>query len=343
VVSFWALRKDWFATVEGIPQGYFVAFYFLLGWFSLATFFAVIFHSFEIGYWRRVRRKNKPVNWSRREFFSRAAGGAVIGLSTGGAALGWYESQHMLTVKRVDVSLDNYPLDAAPLHIVQVSDLHIGAFLDDKHVMNIVNRVNELKPDLVALTGDSVDGPAGQIRATRLLALMRSRYGTFYVTGNHEYYWGAEKWCEYYQSLGLNVLLNEHRVIEHEGARVLIGGIPDHHAHRHSNTHRADAEKSLVGAPEVHAKILLAHQPSSYKMAKEAGYDLQLSGHTHGGQFFPLTLLVPLFQPFVKGLHRTGAMQIYVNSGAGYWGPANRLGVAPEVTSIHVGSARGVA
>jgi predicted MPP superfamily phosphohydrolase len=155
----------------------------------------------------------------------------------------------------------------------------------------------------------------------------------FYVTGNHEYYWRASEWVAALQSHGLVFLKNEHRVIERDGARLVIAGVTDPVGR---DTHKQDPPRALANAPEDAVKILLSHRPQTTKIANELGVDLQLSGHTHGGQFFPFNLLIRHFQPVVAGLHRVGRMWLYVNRGTGYWGPPSRLAVGGEVTVIQL-------
>jgi hypothetical protein len=156
------------------------------------------------------------------------------------------------------------------------------------------------------------------------------------VTGNHEYYWGAEAWCAAVEALGLRVLLNRHVVLHHDEAPLVLAGVTDPTAARHVPAHASDVDAALVGAPSGVLRLLLAHQPRSIYAAAAAGVDLQLSGHTHGGQFFPMNLLVHLVQPYVAGLALHERTWIYVSRGTGYWGPPNRLGSPSEVTLLRL-------
>ena len=202
----------------------------------------------------------------------------------------------------------------------------------------IVNAVNALKPDLIAVTGDIVDGPVRELEAhTAPLAGLRSRHGAFFVTGNHEYYSGANAWMAEFARLGLRVLLNEHKVIEHQGASLVIAGVTDFGSHRFNPSHRSDPRIALAGAPMgASVRILLAHQPRSAPAAASAGFDLQLSGHTHGGQFWPWNLFVRFQQPFTAGLHRLNRLWIYVSRGTGYWAIPNRFGAPSEITLLRL-------
>jgi predicted MPP superfamily phosphohydrolase len=190
---------------------------------------------------------------------------------------------------------------------------------------------------MVAITGDLVDGSVGDLSThTAPLAALASRHGTYVVTGNHEYYSGAPAWIRELRRLGTRVLLNEHVVLEHEGARIAVAGVTDYSAHHFDAAQRSDPRAAAAGAPSDAVKLLLAHQPRSAPSAAEAGYDLQLSGHTHGGQFWPWNLFVRLQQPFTAGLNRLGRMWVYINRGTGYWGPPMRFGIPSEITLIRL-------
>jgi predicted MPP superfamily phosphohydrolase len=198
--------------------------------------------------------------------------------------------------------------------------------------------VNGLQADLIAVTGDLVDGDVAHLAGhTAPLAELSSRHGTFFVTGNHEYYSGERAWTEELERLGLRVLKNEHVVLKHNGASLVLAGVTDVSAHHFDPKQRSDPKGALAGAPsEAAARILLAHQPSSAPAAAQAGFDLQLSGHTHGGQFWPWNYFIKYFQPFAQGLHRLKDLWVYVNRGTGYWGPPTRFGVPSEITRIRL-------
>lgn len=240
------------------------------------------------------------------------------------------------SVRKVEIPLNNLPAEFDGFKIVQISDLHVGPTIGHDYTQNVVNIANDLKPDLIALTGDFVDGTVedlmGDLAPIRQLC---ATHGSFFVTGNHEYYWNATAWMAAFRTLGANVLANEHRLIKHNGADILLAGITDYSMRgRGGSVHASDPVKALEGAPPNLVKILLAHQPASYQAAHEAGFDLQLSGHTHAGQYFPFNFFIRFFQRFYKGLNRYEGMWIYVNSGTGYWGPPLRTGVPSEITLI---------
>jgi hypothetical protein len=222
--------------------------------------------------------------------------------------------------------------------IVQISDIHIGSTIKREYLAAIVDAVNDLEPDLIAVTGDLVDGSVGQLaRHTAPMAGLAARHGAYFVTGNHEYYSGAGAWVAELRRLGLSVLLNEHVVLRHAGAAVVVAGVTDYGAHHFDAAHRSDPAAALAGAPtDAAVKVLLAHQPRSAFAAAPAGYHLQLSGHTHGGQFLPWNFFVRLQQPFTAGLHRLDALWVYVSRGTGYWGPPKRLGAPSEITRLRL-------
>jgi uncharacterized protein len=222
--------------------------------------------------------------------------------------------------------------------IAQISDVHVGPTIKRGFVEGIVRRVNDLNADLIAVTGDLVDGSVQQLSVhTAPLAGLAARHGAFFVTGNHEYYSGERAWTAEIRRLGMHVLKNEHVVLKHDGASLVLAGVTDYSAHHFDPAQRSDPAAALSGAPaDAGAKILLAHQPSSASAAAKAGFDVQISGHTHGGQFWPWNLFVHFFQPFTGGLHRLKNLWIYVSRGTGYWGPPNRFGVPSEITRIRL-------
>jgi predicted MPP superfamily phosphohydrolase len=251
---------------------------------------------------------------------------------------GFVNARRRARVKHVDVPIANLP---APLHgfsIAQISDVHVGATIKRAYLDGIVDAVNELEADMIAVTGDLVDGSVRQLaRHTEPLARLSARHGAFFVTGNHEYYSGAHAWVDEVRRLGLSVLMNEHVVLEHEGEAVVVAGVTDYGAHHFDPAHRSDPEAAIAGAPsDAGVRVLLAHQPRSAFAAGPAGFDLQLSGHTHGGQIFPWMFLVRLQQPFTAGLHRLGKLWVYISRGTGYWGPPKRLGAPSEITFLRL-------
>jgi len=252
--------------------------------------------------------------------------------------IGLFNARRRARVVTIEVPIDDLPAALDGFTIVQISDIHVGPTIKRRYVDAIVDAVNRLKPDLIAVTGDVVDGSVPQLtQHTQPLSRLSARHGAFLVTGNHEYYAGADAWIDEFRRLGLNVLLNEHVVVEHDGARAVIAGVTDYSAGHHDPLHRSDPMAAIAGAPgDVLIKVLLAHQPRSAEAAAEAGFTLQLSGHTHGGQFFPWNFFVRFQQPFTAGLARLNGLWVYTSRGTGYWGPPKRLGAPSEITRVRL-------
>ena len=235
-------------------------------------------------------------------------------------------------IRNVSIPIANLPEELEGYRIVQWSDVHVGPTIQRRFVQSLVDRTNALRPDAVAITGDFVDGPLDALREhVAPLRDLRAKDGLFYVTGNHEYYWRAGEWCPALQELGLDFLKNEHRVVTRGAARIVFSGVTDPVGR---DSHRQDPDAALAGAPADAVKVLLSHRPQTAADASRLGVDLQLSGHTHGGQFFPFNLVIKRFQPIVAGLHRVGRTWLYVNRGTGYWGPPSRLAVGGEITVL---------
>jgi predicted MPP superfamily phosphohydrolase len=289
-------------------------------------------------------------------------------------ALGFLNARRTPAVVRVDVPIAGLPTALHGFTLAQISDVHVGPTIKAAFLQRIVAKVNTLGADVVAITGDLVDGKVAELAAhVAPLAGLQSRHGTFFVTGNHEYYSGAHAWIAELRRLGLKVLMNEHVVLYHSRllgadthfaavqstapsgraiglanlgsdpknlqtvAPLVLAGVNDFTAHHFDPTHRSDPALALLGAPaSALVRILLAHQPRSAQAALEAGFDLQLSGHTHGGQFWPWNLFVPLQQPFTKGLNRLQSLWVYTSRGTGYWGPPKRFGAPSEITLLRL-------
>ena len=263
--------------------------------------------------------------------------GGVLGLAGLFTLVGYVNARRLARVVRVDVPLANLPPALEGFTIVQLSDIHIGPTIKREYVRAIVERVNRLDADLVAITGDVVDGGVEALREHAApLGGLRSRHGSYVVTGNHEYYSGAAAWMREFERIGLRGLHNRHTVIDHGGARLVLAGVTDYSAAAFDAAQASDPAAALAGSPPGLPRILLAHQPRSARAAAAAGFDLQLSGHTHGGQFWPWNHLVRLQQPFTAGLHRLGRLTIYTSRGTGYWGPPKRFGAPSEITLLRL-------
>jgi uncharacterized protein len=259
--------------------------------------------------------------------------------------LGFWNARRTAAVVRVDVPVASLPAALHGFTMAQITDIHVGPTIKTIYLQRIVDRVNSLGAHMVAITGDLVDGSVADLgHHIAPLAQLQSRHGTFFVTGNHEYYSGAHSWIAALRQLDIRVLMNEHVVIHHSDdaqypttAAMVVAGVADYSAHHFDESHRSDPHAAIHQAP-VHAafKLLLAHQPRSAAAAEQAGFDLQLSGHTHGGQFWPWGYFVRFQQPFTAGLHKLGALWVYTSRGTGYWGPPKRFGAPSEITLLRL-------
>jgi predicted MPP superfamily phosphohydrolase len=326
---FWLLPKGWH-----VPEG-------RGAWSVLAPWITMGFFS-----WLLVLTLARDVSVAGAAVFTsgealdawiRDSAAGVMALTPLITLIGYFMARRTARVVKVDVPLAGLPAGLEGFTIAQISDIHVGPTIKRAYVAAIVERVNRLEADVVAITGDLVDGSVGELaHHTEPLAWLESRHGTYIVTGNHEYYSGAHAWIRELRRLGANVLLNEHVVIERDGAVLALAGVTDYSAHYFDASHRSDPGTALAGAPLHSVKVLLAHQPRSAAAALDAGVHLQLSGHTHGGQFWPWNLFVRLQQPFTAGLERLGLMWIYISRGTGYWGPPMRFGIPSEITHIRL-------
>jgi predicted MPP superfamily phosphohydrolase len=254
--------------------------------------------------------------------------------------LGFVNARRTAAVVRVDVSVVDLPPALDGFRIAQISDVHVGPTIRRPYVEAVVEAVNKLDADLVAITGDLVDGSVRDLAEhVAPLAGLRSREGSFFVTGNHEYYSGAAAWVGELRRLGITVLMNEHVVLRRGEAAVVVAGVTDFNAGHFDRAEASDPKRALAGSPPAALRLLLAHQPRSAEAAEAAGFDLQLSGHTHGGQFLPWNFLVRLQQPFTAGLRRWRRMWVYTSRGTGYWGPPKRFGAPSEITLLRLVSA----
>lgn len=232
------------------------------------------------------------------------------------------------------IPIQNLPPELEGYSIIHLSDLHVGPEVRSEFVEKIVQQTLSLKADIVVMTGDMVDGSIQQYKnATKSFSKLTQKWQVLYVTGNHEYYKDGELWIEHFTSMGLQPLLNQHTVIEKHDKKILFAGIVDPAVKMISPQMQPSLTQALKSAPGGHVKILLAHQPKAAIKAV-SHFDLQLSGHTHGGQFFPWIYVIRLFQKFPKGLIKYGSLWVYVNVGTGYWGPRLRVGTRSEIALL---------
>ncbi len=261
-------------------------------------------------------------------------GALSLALSLGAYAL--WNGQRPVHVRRVTVRLKKWPASLDGMKLVQLSDIHIGPMLGREWLQRLVSQVNALDADLVAITGDLVDGSVSDLgEHVEPLRELYSRLGTYFVTGNHEYYSGVTEWCDFLDGLGIHVLRNRHVALTIGEGKFELAGVDDHASH-HFPGEGADLQAALRGRDTSLPVILLAHQPVVMHDAAAHGIDLQLSGHTHGGRLWPFRYLVYLQQPVAHGLfqHELGDLQLYVSAGTGFWGPPMRLGTRAEITLL---------
>jgi predicted MPP superfamily phosphohydrolase len=256
----------------------------------------------------------------------------------GAGVFGLWRARQGPRIARVEIRLARWPAALDGLRIAQISDVHIGSQLRAAFAAEVVARANALAPDLIAITGDLVDGSLDSLAAeVAPFAELRAPHGVFFVTGNHDHYSGDLLWAAHLEQLGMRVLRNRHVTLEHGGARFVLAGVDDHRGGLRGSSE--DLPRALEGRDARLAVVLLAHDPNSFAQASRLGVDLQLSGHTHGGQIWPFHYLVRLVTPWVAGLHAQGPAQLYVSRGTGFWGPPMRLGAPAEITEITLRSA----
>jgi uncharacterized protein len=281
---------------------------------------------------RKLALPETPANPERRVLLARALAVGVGGLVAGLSAVGVRSAIAGLRVKDVPVRIPNLPPALAGLRLVQISDVHIGPLLQKEWVEGVVERVRALRPDLVAITGDLVDGTVEELRehVAPLSRLSEAPRGVYFTTGNHEYYSGVDDWLRYLPKLGIRPLANERLEV---APGLDLAGI-------HDPTGRGRYAPDLAGALEgrdaAKPVVLLAHQPRQFREAARHGVSLTLSGHTHGGQIWPFSWLVALVQPYIAGLHRLGDSQLYVSRGTGFWGPPMRVFAPAEITLLRL-------
>ncbi|MCX4628021.1 metallophosphoesterase [Streptomyces sp. NBC_01443] len=274
-----------------------------------------------------------PAGATRRQFVARAIGGAAAAAAAGTVGYGTYGVLRGPRVKRVQVPLAKLPRAAHGFRIAVVSDIHLGPVLGRAHTTRIVETINRTQPDLIAIVGDLVDGNVHDLgSAAEPLRRLRARHGSYFVTGNHEYFSGAQQWIDHVRELGLTPLENARRALPYFD----LAGVND--VQGETEGHGPDFVAALGDRDRARAAVLMAHQPVVIHDAVRHGVDLQLSGHTHGGQLWPGNYLAELANPTVAGLERYGDTQLYVSRGAGAWGPPVRVGAPSDITVVELAS-----
>ena len=268
---------------------------------------------------------------------SRVVAGAVVAVTAVLLVWGYREAMRVPRIRRVTVTIPRLGAGLDGLRVVMITDTHYGPINRARWSAGVVDRVNELDADIVCHVGDIADGVvAVREEQSRPLAAVRSKFARVYVTGNHEYFCEAQGWLDYMQGIGWDALHNRHIIVERGGDRLVVAGVDDATAKGSGvDGHGADLAVALADADPALPVLLLAHQPKQITQAVAAGVDLQISGHTHGGQIWPFNFLVRLDQPVVHGLSRHGERtQLYTSRGTGFWGPPFRVFAPSEITEL---------
>ncbi|MCT4641905.1 MAG: metallophosphoesterase [Bacteriovoracaceae bacterium] len=283
-------------------------YYVLLGFMGLLVAGYILVRVLE-----RVSRSKLPHDESRRSFLKRNIALGGVGSAVAATTVGAIQAMSP-ELEKVTIKLKDKHKGLNGLKIVQLSDIHIGPTLKKDFFDELVRRTNELKPDIVVITGDMVDGIVSDL-APELINIdkFESTLGTYYVTGNHEYYWGGEDWINFVKSKGIKVFENDHTILNFKGTNFVLGGVYDLKAFRFVKEHSCRPIDAFKNSPDHMYKIMLAHQPMSYLTTDGLGLNLQLSGHTHGGQGFPWNIIVSFVQPYLKGLYDHKGMDLYVS------------------------------
>jgi predicted MPP superfamily phosphohydrolase len=276
-----------------------------------------------------------PVSEERRLFLARATAGGALLATSGFVGYGTWRAFHPPAINRVAIRLPGLPKALDGFTVVQLSDIHVGPVIQRRFMDAVVEQCNALKPDLMCITGDLVDGSVSELgHSVAALANLRSRHGTYFVTGNHEYYSDDEAWTDALERLGIPVLRNRYVRIGEPGASFDLVGVDDWGAARSGYEKRYDLAKAVAGRDPERPAVLLAHQPANWREASKAGIGLQLSGHTHGGQFFPFNLAIAAIWEHAAGHYEENGRHLYVSRGTGFWGPPVRVAAPPEI--VHV-------
>ncbi len=304
--------------------------YFSMGWVGTNL---MVFGLLEI-----LQMLARPFDPGKRIFLSQGVARGVLTGTTLMTVGGWIAAEAKAEVVPVDIHLPTLPKSFSGLRIAQISDVHIGPLLHRTHFEGIVDQVMALNADAIFITGDLVDGMVDQIKdLMEPLKRLKAKDGVYFCTGNHEYYSGVDEWITYLETVGIHVFKNSNVILtrpsESGVEKLMIAGVHDWHGEQFSEEHRSDPFKAAKTEEAVSCKILLAHNPYSIDDAAKAGFDFQISGHTHAGQFYPFVFIVKLRLKHNEGLYQINdKTQLYVNRGTGYWGPPNRLGKRSEIT-----------
>ncbi len=306
-----------------VPETVFYIFSLSIG-ITFALFMYLLLHEIA-NILHKVLMRTK-IDEKRRKFIKNSGDGVMLAAASSYISIGAYEGAKEPVVNIVEFGEFDFS-------IVQISDLHIGGLIDRRFVANAVKKINALSADIICITGDLIDTKVDNIKdVINELNYIRSKYGTYYVLGNHEYFHDPESIIEYMQDSKIKLLLNDSISIDE--LQVNIIGVTDLIGYR-MGLLEPDIKRAYDGCKSGYKNILLAHQPKFVDDIGDYRVDLMLSGHTHGGQIWPFGYLVRLQQPYLKGLHKLpNGGKIFVNSGIGFWGPPMRLGSHSEITYL---------
>ncbi|AXX93687.1 metallophosphoesterase [Malaciobacter molluscorum LMG 25693] len=270
---------------------------------------------------------------SRRDFLKKTLDFSAVAIAAGINSKAIYNAKHA-QLEKVNIKLNKLK---QKYNIVQISDIHIGGLIDKEFISSMVEKINSLNTDAIVITGDLVDTNLKFAKpALEELKHLNSKYGTYFIVGNHEYFHGVDKIISYVKTLNITVLENSNTYIGNKNNGFNLAGVYDRFGERFGS-YKPDIKASLKNIDITSPTVLLAHQPKYIEEIDTTNIDLILSGHTHGGQIVPFNLLVKLQQPYIKGLHQHNKnTQIYVNKGTGFWGPPMRLGSSAEITYINL-------
>ncbi|MBC8072786.1 MAG: metallophosphoesterase [Deltaproteobacteria bacterium] len=285
--------------------------------------------------YRRLSPAPPAVDVARRHFVAHTI---PRGIAIGSGLLSGYGIARAFddaTITELAVKIPRLPSALDGVSIVQLTDVHVGPFIRRRYLDRLVEQANALDPDVLVITGDLVDGSVAELGSSVAgLAALNARYGTYFVTGNHDYSSGDLEWCAFLESLGITVLRNRRVSIGDAGGSFDLVGVDDWSGGRRRGGTGYDLDAAMKDRDPERAAVLLAHQPTNFSVAAAAGVDLQISGHTHGGQIFPMTAMVGLAYPYSRGLYQAGDRHIFVGRGCGFWGPPARLGSTREIAKL---------
>ncbi|PIQ58305.1 MAG: hypothetical protein COW00_16365 [Bdellovibrio sp. CG12_big_fil_rev_8_21_14_0_65_39_13] len=309
--------------------------YLAMAWVAYLLITVVVYDLFRL-FKRKIKKQPvEEVKIERRDFLKKGlslVGFGAIQMTSTAAAV---SSSMKINLKKQTLFHPNLPEIWDGYRIAQVSDLHLGPIIDRKYLQEVCDKLNQNDPHIYVLTGDMIDGKADVLREQlEPFRHVNAPEGKFFITGNHEYYWNVQEWVNLFSDLGYQHLLNSNAILSRENSKLLISGIPDVGGHRYHQDHKVDFKKAFQNEIATDFKILLSHRPETCELAAQQGFNLQLSGHTHGGQSIPFNWIVAMVQKYLKGTYTVDDLLLYVSTGTGFWGPPIRLGVPNEATLI---------